>query len=486
MIGSKEEKIGRKRQQRQLTLLETVQDESGENAEVLDKVEEQEGDDQKMKLVERIQVKKTPELSALCHHAKNLYNRANYLIKEQLKGSSHWVRYNELYGLLKGEQCYKDLPAQTSQQVLKLIDKNWKSYFEAHKDWKVNPEKYQEEPQPPKYKPKSGESIAIFTNQQCRLQNGYLLFPKRSNLAPIKVNSARVPTFQQVRILPRGIYYIVELVYETECTVVPTDEGRIVAIDLGLRNLVCVVNNFGVRPWIVKGGAVKSINQFYNKMLAKYSSIKDRQGIKGITTRLHRFTRTRNNKINDFFHQLSRAILNYCVNYQAGTIVLGYNPLWKHKCNMGKKNNQNFVNIPFQRLVNQIKYKADLVGIRVVLVEESHTSKCSFVDAEPIEHHETYVGRRVQRGLFKSATGRIINADVNGAYNILRKAFPKAIAADGIVGLGFVPYSVPYTELNNCANLNPAQTNAVLKALPADGIALSRQTETTGSDDEII
>jgi len=151
---------------------------------------------------------------------------------------------------------------------------------------------------------------------------------------------------------------------------------------------------------------------------------------------------------------------------------------------MGKRNNQNFVNIPFHRLVSQIQYKAELVGIDVVKINEDHTSKCSFLDNEPIEHHDMYVGTRgvyrskaeggngkVSHGLFKTATGKIINSDVNGAYNILRKAFPKAIAADGIGGLGLVPYSVKFAELNNLTNLKSTAKHS--RKQNADGIEVS-------------
>ena len=411
------------------------------------------------RLTERIQLEKSELFYKICHAAKNLYNQANYLIKTTREHEGRWMRYNELYKALKDSDNYNALPAQTAQQVLMLLDKNWKSHFSTVRDWREHPEKYQQaEPKPPKYKPKLGESIVIFTNQQCRIKDGYLYFPKKAGLPPIRINPERVSAFQQVRLLPQRVSYMLEIVYEREVELADVDPSRILALDLGVNNLVCGVNNVGLRPFVVKGGAVKSINQFYNKQRAKYQSLKDQQGIKGMTNRLSRITRNRNNQIADLFHQLSHALIEYCLTYHLGTIVVGYNPQWKLNCNLGKKNNQNFTNIPFQKLVYQLQYKAALLGIKAQQVLEDHTSKCSFLDNEPIEHREAYVGKRIQRGLFRAKTGQVINADVNGAYNILRKVFPKGISPDGIGGLGFVPYAVKLTELNQCENLNPPQT----------------------------
>jgi len=457
---------------------------------------------QKMKVVERIQLRGTPELRQLCHLSKNLYNQALYLIKKTLEteivnGRRKWMRYYELYKNLKDSENYKALPAPSAQWVLKLLDKSWKSYFITHKDWKVHPEKYFEEPQPPKYKPKDGENLLTFTNQQCRIKyntttNKFeLVFPKKV-LPPVVVNPERVPLgINQVRLLPlskfKSYSYTVEIVYEREVEDAQLDPTRMIAIDLGLRNTVTVVNNIGLRPFIVRGGLIKSINQFYNKRKAELQQVNATYDINRETKRLQQLRRTRNNKINDLFHKLSRAIIEYCVQYGIGTIVIGYNEGWKQNCNMGKRNNQNFVNIPFHQLVNQLQYKADLLSIAVVQVNEDHTSKCSFLDKESIEHHEAYVGQRgvyvngtVCRGLFKTQTGKIINADVNGAYNILRKAFPEAVNTDGIEGLGLVPYAVKFAELEQLANLK--STHKVLPEVTnADGIEVSRETDANGS-----
>ena len=345
-----------------------------------------------------------------------------------------------MYSLLKNTETYRNLPAQTAQQILLLLDKNWKSFFKAIKDWRNYPNKYLEKPRLPRYKPKAGESIVIFTNQQCRIKNGFLWFPVKTQLDPIKTRITG--RFHQVRILPRGNHYILEIVYDKTPIALRLDQRRVISIDIGLNNLVTVVNNAGLAPWRVKGGVVKSINQYYNKEQARLTSCKDQQGLTNQTRRLHRLRLKRKNRIIDIFHKVSRHLIEYCISNDFGRIVIGYNKTWKQCIRLGKRTNQAFVNVPFRKLVLQIQYKAALVGIEVSLIDEGYTSKVSFLDEEPITQHETYAGKRIHRGLFRSSTGVFLNADVNAGYNIGRKAVPKAFAVDGIEGVGLHPYSV--------------------------------------------
>ncbi|MFX0023490.1 MAG: RNA-guided endonuclease InsQ/TnpB family protein [Candidatus Hermodarchaeota archaeon] len=393
-----------------------------------------------MKLTEQIQLKNTPQLSYLCHLSKNLYNLANYYVRQEYFYLGNWLRYYDLWYILKDKEPYKILPPQSAQQILKLVDKNWKSFFQSNKNYKIHPEKFFNPPKPPRYKRKDGEYMLIFTNQQCSIKEGHLHFPKKTQLKPIKTRIKN--NFHHVRIIPKGFYYILDLVYRKEVRTLNLDKGRVIGIDLGLNNIITMVNNAGLQPAIIKGGIVKSINQFYNKQLAKYKSIKDKQGINGETKKIQRLTQKRNNKINDIFHKISKALINYCINNNFGVIVIGYNKTWKQKIQIGKRNNQNFVQIPFSKLIVQIKYKAELSGIDVILKSESYTSKCSFLDNESIEKHKKYKGNRTCRGLYRSQKGILINADVNGAYNILKKGVPKSISADGIEGVGLHPYSI--------------------------------------------
>jgi putative transposase len=391
-----------------------------------------------MKLTEQIQLRKSIKLGEICHSAKDLYNVANYLVRQTFFKENRWIRYYELNALLKVSDPYQILPSQTSQQILRVLEQNWKSFFNACREYRAHPEKFQGRPKLPKYKRKGGEFMVIFTNQQCVIKNGYLRFPKRVELKPIKT---RITTpLHQVRIVPKGLYYVLEIIYEKEAIDLMLNKNRVIGIDLGLNNLLTIVNNTGLPPIVIKGGIVKSINQFYNKQLARYKSFKDKQGwLARETKRLQRFSLTRNNKVRDFFHKASRAVIDYCIAHNIGKILIGYNLQWKQGIHLGKKTNQNFVALPFLTLIHQIQYKGELVGIRVDTINEDHTSKCSFLDNEPILHHENYMGTRMTRGLFKSSNGQIINADCNGAYNIVRKAVPNAFNADGIEGVGLHP-----------------------------------------------
>jgi len=232
--------------------------------------------------------------------------------------------------------------------------------------------------------------------------------------------------------------YVLEIVYETEITLTARDQHRVAGIDLGVTNLVTLVNNIGDPPLIIKGGVAKSINQLYNKEMAQIQQIYAHQGVK-TGNKIKELLNKRNRKLHDHFHKVSRFVVDWCVSHNVGTLVVGYNADWKQGIKMRKKTKQNFVQIPFSKLVQQIQYKAEERGIQVILQEESHTSKCSFLDQELIEYHEKYVGRRKNRGLFRSVEGIVINADVNGGYNIIRKALPKAFSVDGIEGVGLHP-----------------------------------------------
>jgi len=393
-----------------------------------------------MRLTEQIQMKKRGDFSCLCYLSKNLYNLANYYVRQEFFYLGNWLRYYDLWFILKDKEPYKKLPSQTAQQILKLLDKNWKSFFNSIKEWKEHPKKYQGRPKPPKYKKKNGEFIIIFTNQQCRIKNCYLHFPEKAKLFPIKTRIKDL--LHQVRIIPKGLFYNLEIIYSKEIDNLNLNKDRFIGIDLGISNIVTIVNNVGLKPTIIKGSVVKSVNQFYNKRIVELKSIKDKQGIKFETNRLQRITAKRNNKINDIFHKISRKVINYCIENNFGTIIIGYNRAWKQKVNIGRINNQKFVQIPFFKLISQIKYKSELVGIGIIIGRESFTSKCSFLDKEPIKRHKKYMGRRVNRGLFKSKKGILINADVNAGYNIIKKVVPNAVSADGIEGVGLHPYSI--------------------------------------------
>ncbi len=390
---------------------------------------------------ERIQIDGTDELSNLCHLSKNLWNEANYQVRQEFFLSGKWTRYNTLAGNLKTSENFKSINSQTGQQILKILDRSWKSFFKAIKEFTKHPEKFLGRPKLPGYKEKDGEFMLVFTNQQVRIDDGYLVFPKSLGIDTVKTRLGDDTKISEARIIPNGTGYMLEIVYEKSVEPEILNKERIAGIDFGLRNIITMANNIGEQPIVIKGDVIKSVNQFYNKRRAEIQSIYDKQKIKSGTAMLT-LTENRNRKIKDAMHKISRYIVDWCIDHKIGTIVIGHNDNWKQEVSLGKKNNQNFVSIPYYILQNQITYKSEEVGMKVKEQDESHTSKCSFLDNESVEHHEMYLGKRIRRGLFRSAKGILINADVQGALNIIRKAFsnafPKGIV-DGIEGVGLHP-----------------------------------------------
>jgi len=340
---------------------------------------------------------------------------------------------------------YQKLPAQTAQWTIRKVKQSWNSFFKAIKAWKKETEKFIEMPKPPKYKNKNGEFILIFTNQQCSIHDGILKFPKIMGLE-VKTRLDDVD-LREVRIIPQGVGYVVEIVYKKEVQDVEKAKPvRIMGIDIGVRNIVTIGDSISSEGIAVKGGVLKSVNQFFNREYARLKSVSDRQTEdRKLTNREKKLFLKRNRKIRDIMHKLSKSIVDRAKSRNIDTIVIGHNNGWKQNTDMSKKNNQTFVQLPFNTLTGQIRYKAEEIGINVIMQNESHTSRCSFVDKESIEHHDEYMGKRVKRGVFKSANGNLMHADLNAAYNIIRKAVPEAFA-DGIEGIGLYPRSLSIPE----------------------------------------
>ena len=279
-----------------------------------------------MQLVERIQVIKTPELSLLCHRTKNPYNLANFYVRQEFFHLGNVLIYFDLDFVLRRLPAYQALPAQTSQQVLRQVAADWRSFFAACQAYQRNLRKFLGAPRPPQYKSKAGESVVTFTNQQWRIAGGQVYFPRKADLPPIKT---RVTEFQQVRVIPKGIYYVVEIVYNMNPTDLGLNKHRGLSIDLGVSNLITAANNVDLPRFTIKGGTAKSINQFFNKCLAHLQSIAARTNGRQTTKRMGHLSRVRANKLGDIFHKASRAVLDFCVWHDIGTIAIGYNPLWK-------------------------------------------------------------------------------------------------------------------------------------------------------------
>lgn len=383
------------------------------------------------------------------HRSKNLYNHANYLVRKEFTENNKWLRYQNLDEILKKDLDYPDyrnMPtAKSAQQTLRLLDTNWKTFFNSIKDWSKNKDKYSGRPRLPKYNHKDGHFVLTLTNQDVKRHEKLLTFPKAFCDFTIKPRCIHLSNFEklnQVRVIPRNQSFCIEIVYSISINddILP-DNGRHMSIDLGLDNLATIVTNTGLNPIIVNGKGLKSINQYYNKKRAYYQSIAKQINDKFYTNRLYRLTQKRNFKIEDALHKISKYIVDIALENKITTIVIGNNKDWKQAISLGRKTNQSFVSIPHRKLIEKIVYKARVYGISVVLTEESYTSGTSFLDDElPIK--EFYAKkRRKHRGLFVSNQHALINADVNAAYQIMKKVFPNDFS-DGIEGVVLHPVKV--------------------------------------------
>ena len=344
--------------------------------------------------------------------------------------------------LVSEDNPYKLLVTQTAQQVLRALFKDWKSFFASIKDYNKNKSKYKGRPKLPKYKAKNGRSKFSMTNQSCKIRDGRLILPKTNLTLEVGLDTSNIE-LKEVRIVPEGSVYKIELVWDK---VVKEEElalnkNSYISIDLGLNNLATITNNIGLKPIIINGKPLKSINQYYNKKksemqekmpfytYARYDKSKNlcinEKRQLSYSKKMDTLTRKRNAKIDDFMHKASAFVIKYCLDNSVGNIVIGKNENWKNEIDIGSKNNQNFVSIPFNKFIEMMQYKAETYGITVEVIEESYTSKASFLDFDNIpvfkegEKHK-FSGKRIKRGLYK--TGNIIiNSDVNGSYNILRK-----------------------------------------------------------------
>ncbi|HEX9414703.1 MAG TPA: transposase [Ktedonobacterales bacterium] len=389
-----------------------------------------------MQLVERHVIKQAdPRFAAIdaaAFASKNLYNAANYVVRQSFIHTGVYLNYHEMHRRMKDHEAYQALPAKVAQWVLRLLDKNWQRFFAALAAWQEDPSPFLGRPKLPGYKDKQqGRKLLVYTIQALSipaLRQG-LICP---SMLGITVQTKQ-HSVQQVRIIPRSGFYVVEVIYEWEPQPAAVDPALRAGVDIGLNNLATITaDKAGFVPRIVNGRPVKSINQFYNKRRAELQSL---LGMVGTSKRLERITTKRTRRIDHELHTASRRIIDLLVTEGIGTLCIGKNPNWKQEVRMGKRTNQNFVAVPHARFIEMLTYKAELVGIQVLVTEESYTSKASFLDADPLPVFGTaaaettvFSGKRVQRGLYRAANGRHITADVNGAYNIMRTVAPEAFA----------------------------------------------------------
>ncbi len=374
-------------------------------------------------------------IKKLCHIAKNLTNEAIYNIRQYYFTEGEFLKYEKNYTLLKSSDNYKMLNSNMAQQILKEVDGSFKSFFGllklakkgkyAFKDCKL-----------PHYLPKDGYTTLVIGF--VRLNGNKLILPfsntyKKSH-KPVEITIPPIlldKKVKEIRIIPKANarFFEIQYIYEAGHIQRNLNTNNALALDLGINNLVTAVSSTG-KSFIIDGKKLKSINQWYNKQNAHLQSIKDKQHIgKRPTNKQKANARNRNNKINDYMNKTARIIIDYCINNDIGTLIVGYNETFQRNSNIGKINNQAFVNIPYRQLRSKLEYLCELNGIAFVKQEESYTSKASFWDKDNIpvynnDNPKTYQfsGNRIYRGLYKTANGKYLNADVNGALNIMKKS----------------------------------------------------------------
>ena len=436
------------------------------------------------------EIKKNTELYAyleeLCANSKRLYNTTNFYIRQVMTGvqkedadrqkneknvlsivetylpkvnkikenrnsqtryemltKEKWMlTYNLLDGIFKlsENEDYRALPAQVNQQVMKQCFLDWKSYLKSLKEYKKNPSKFLGIPKLPNYK-EDPLSNAVLTNIICKIKttdNGsYLTFPKTKLTYNLGNYISEKDKLQQVEIKPYfNTIKIILIIKDIEYQEVNCTPERVLGIDLGVNNFATISNNVGLTPIIIKGKVIKERNQYFNKGKAKLSSIlqkgEDSKHSEKHSKRLNAISAKRDRFFRDYFYKVSHNILRYAVENDIDTIVVGKNQEWKQNINHGKQNNQTFTAIPFARFTFIFRLLCAKYGIQYIETEESYTSKASFLDMDEIptyresdkKHH--FSGKRTKRGIYKSSDGTKLNADINGASNIIRKAIPTA------------------------------------------------------------
>ena len=373
----------------------------------------------------------------MCTYANNLYNVGLYQIRQHFFATNKYLRYEENYHLCKDNENYKLLQAGVSQQILRICDRSFQSFFALLSKKKSGG--YDKKVHIPRYRTKGRKYLLVLSTNSIHIKDGYLVVPMSRAFAKqhAELGAIRIPVperiagkhISEVRIVPvlNGKALEIQYCYEQKAEPQNLNTANALAIDVGLDNLASCVATTGT-SFIVDGRKLKSINQWYNKKVAHYASIKDHQGIKGFTARMSGIADKRNRQVTDYMHKAARYIVNYCIANDIGTIIVGHNVDQKQSINMGKSNNQKFVQIPFDQLRTYLKYLCEQYGIAYIETEESYTSKASFLDGDDIPVYDaahpyigTFSGKRIKRGLYRTKENMLVNADINGACNIAKK-----------------------------------------------------------------
>ncbi len=395
-------------------------------------------------------------LQSLCHAAKNLYNQALYIVRQEFITNTHYLNYNEMDTRMKqvinleGQINYRMLKAGVSQQILRRLDKNFQSFFKAIVRWKQDQSAFHGRPQLPKYL-KGATYNLLFDKQRFQVKDGHVVLDKHLSVQLPEMLQGK--DISQVEILPKFHHFEIVYVYEDGQELAdPVNSDIVMGIDLGLNNLATCTTTTG-ESVIINGKPLKSINQFYNKKKAALQShLEKRQGEKW-SVRLQRLTDTRNRKVNDYLHKATRKIVDVCLEQHVSQVIVGNVVHAQNGINLGKRTNQNFVNVPLGQFTTLLSYKLEEQGITLNITDESYTSKASFVDNDVLpkkyepDHSYIFSGKRVKRGLYRTQEGMLVNADWNGANNIIKKVVSKfnyTQLEDGIEGR-FIPHCAVVT-----------------------------------------
>lgn len=393
-----------------------------------------------MRQVERHWIKEGGELYSICDDltlkAKNLYNAGLYQVRQSIFNRSNSKEENkppvlswvELVSQFRKEKQpdMLALPSKVATNILKLVGSSISSYYQLMKRYHDSTNSsIVHKPILPKYLHKTkGRCVVEFTNQTISKKRGasgeLILCPKDLHLViPTKIQNPKC-----VRIVPKLGVFVIEVIYEVEENPLK-HTGNYVAIDLGVDNLASITFSNGIRPLLVKGSKIKSINQGYNRLIAKaQSNLPTNQHS---SKHIYRLWRNREKKLQSELHQITSFLSMYFDEMLIEKVFVGKNKGWKQELNLGRKTNQKFAQIPFTTFISQLTYKCRLRGIEVIEQEESYTSKASFIDQDEIPIYgdiktkPSFSGDRISRGLYKTKEGFLLNADINGSYNILVK-----------------------------------------------------------------
>ena len=364
-------------------------------------------------------------LRCLCYHAARLYNVGLYSVRQHFFNTQKYLSYNSNYKECCDNENYHILLSDCSQQILRLVDRDFQSFFKLL----ILP-----------------LLICLIIGRSARIQkNGTITigltkeFRELYNVEQKKItltipkNIRNVEQFKEIRIIPEfnGKCFSIEFIYESKNQHIQASGNGYMSIDPGVSNLAsCTIfSNGRFHQFIIDGKRLKNINYYYNKMVAKLKSEYDRSKINNhITKRMQRLINGRNNRINDYMNNAVKYIIDMCIESGVTTLVIGYNKEQKKDIDIGRKNNQNMCYIPHNKFRNKLAYKCELHGITYYPQEESYTSKASAIDDDFIpdygdSHIPEFSGKRVKRGLYQASDGSLINADINGSVNILKKHF---------------------------------------------------------------